>query len=1178
MDKKLLETLRKAGCGELLDTLKKEGCDPPAPSILVALVDCLEEVLEKSPDDHRRPDALDGLRGLLSVEGTDRERIHIILNKHEPRSPDLDPLISTPEHPDHEGWAKLLKELSKSNGTHREINTFLDRLVKVFGNELEQCDDKEEFYQKHQSFFQEVLSTFKDRLTISRHNALLTGWVTEAKLVKLRKFRTAVEKGAKPEVCEQLNDQAMEILKDAPENEEARAALSLVTKCRAWRKQFDRCLELIAGFKPQKDWYYPWLKGKKVSYIHDLTPPELQEMRQGLDKYGTDPDAKKYDSTLLTLKEGLLQVLVPDDSSKPVDVLLAMRSARAAWLPEVGDWPESKEWDAAEERYNKKLKSWAAELLQKLRGKCAGLKQLETVLTDSRIKSLEPFELTEASDFQNEISSMVELYSNIETWRNKDLSALVSSKRVDEAADALKKREGSWCGTECFNALDAELKKLRDEILTLEKARGHYDSGEFEEAVRLLADSTLPAAKDLRIKAERLAADKCYTDRLRSQGYGTLREEELVGASPTVKDLHKRLQRGHNFSVQFHKKAEPTQWGSEFITAARKILDLLCMQIPDDAELAALEYAEFKARRDGLSGELKERANRFLKDNANSIHRAKEFVAMAREILELLLMQRPQAAEPAESEDTAFKECRSILLKKLDDLMDCFLQRLKKQVQFFPLPEESSLKKLETELREFLDICDSPAMEKTEAEVWRNDVEGVSLILEVQRALCEADRTKAHKLLGEAREKEKLDKHELAELRASLEVHQLSSSNDAQNKEKWLKLYCEWPVLFEHDEYQKRYLKYLKQSPGIEPEAHCELLEHHFPEEQTLRVLVAAFANPSKLRGLTTPLEEKNAPLVKNLLPELVKDTKNYDVVKNLWELNKSKSMQRKVWREKESPVEKMGRQIRAELKGVDAELRDPQIPIRDLKDRIDLYLSWGFKCGDAQRKVDYAEQLKHTVADWDRQDPWADKLQELGDTERELLESFPLDIQKARKWRPAVDTRRKGIKAWNNLKEAWSDFNSEFSTQSTEFDTNPKSWDWFKHKLEVWDQELKSAIGDIDWSLPGASESAKWLNLREQWEESTEGQIWRKLSKPEPENLEALRAVFEKIANQIGRFSELHEYVLSDQNEENLKQLRDLEPLSRPVEAIKRQLTDPSACIKVGRPYKDFIDRQKKT
>ncbi len=925
-----------------------------------------------------------------------------------------------------------------------------------------------------------------------------------------------------------------------------------------------------------------------------FTPSKLQYIRQWLTKYGTDQDAEKYKLALLALQERLLQVLVPDDSSEPVDVLLAMRSARAAWLPEVGDWPESKEWDAAEERYKKKLKSWTAEVLQKLRGNCTDLEQLETVLTDPRIKSLEPFELPEVSDFQNEISSMVELYSNIETWRNKDLSALVSSKRVDEAADALKKREGSWCGTECFNALDTELKKLRDEILTLENARGRYDSGEFEKAVRLLADSTLPAARDLRIKAERLAADKRYTDQLRNQGHGALTEEELAGASPTVKDLHKRLREGHDFSDQFHNKADSIQREAGFVATAGKILKLLSMQIPDNAELAVPEGKRFEA-------------------------------------------------------------CKDILRNTLDHLADCFLGELKNRVQFFPLPKKSNLDKLEIDLQEFLKICHLLEMDETDKQLvsdWRRSVEDVSLVLEVQRAGCAANWAEADKLLNESRAKDNLLPEESEKLRASLEVQKLSSSKGAKN-EAWLELYCKWPaVLFENNMYRKRYLDCLRQSPGIEPEAHSELLERYFSEESTLRVLVAAFADPSILRNLTTPLEEKNTPLVKDLLSKLVKDRENYAVVETLWGLM-DQAMQEKVWRgkspveqigqqieavkleaasanpsildgltaplhkenaplvkdllsklvkdtknyavvealwesmegpmqrkvwpsRKESPVEKMGQQIKAELKGVDAKLRDPEVSIDALKAQIDPYYSWGFKCDAVLHKVDVAKKLERTVEGWNGRDPWADELRkELEETERTLLDYFKPDIQQARGWRWALHARRNGIKAWSDLEEAWHNFNIEFSKRSTEFPENPDSWNEFKEALEGWDKALKRAVDDIDWSLPRASESVRWVHLREQWEKSREGRIWRELSKPGPEKLEELRAVFEEIADQIRRFSELHECVLSDQNEENLKQLRDLEPLSRPVEAIKRQLTDSDATTTVCNSYKNFINKQ---
>ena len=195
----------------------------------------------------------------------------------------------------------------------------------------------------------------------------------------------------------------------------------------------------------------------------------------------------------------------------------------------------------------------------------------------------------------------------------------------------------------------------------------------------------------------------------------------------------------------------------------------------------------------------------------------------------------------------------------------------------------------------------------------------------------------------------------------------------------------------------------------------------------------------------------------------------------------------------------------------------------------------------------------------------------------RRQSELFTLKIREARGWLWAVDARRKGIRAWERLKESWKAFNENFPARSTEFAARPGSWDWFKETLHGLDRALDTAIPEIDWSLPGASKSASWVELLQNWEQSREGKIWRELKRPRPEDLVEFRAAFKAIADQIEEFSELHKLLLSDPSDENLVRLRDLTPLSGPVEKIRGQLISPNNG-RVGRAYKHFSDKQKKT
>ena len=1124
MDNELRKMLNDAGCRKIL---KKTDCDPGQDQAILTIIPeilgHLKEVLSNNSDG-RRPAALDALRKLQRLPHANQMPISLLLDRYDPQNLNADSGLTGPLPPTLKGpwWKDKLNELSQNPCT-RQMNDYLDHLKKTFGNHLENTSNKEKLYQENRNFFEEVLDTFKDQMMIGEHRVLLIKWITDADLIDLRVLYSKAIKGANPEVWEKLKKKARDLASAGyQDNEDVKAARALADKYYEWRRLFDRCLPRIAEFKPQEQRHYPWLPGPESAEDDiDLSPQELQEMRQGLDEYGEQKGVEQYQLTLMKLQARLLKALTPGDSptSAPADVVLAMRSARKDWAPALGAWPESEEWNAAQEGYEQELAHYSTAVLKKLRENCADLTQLEAILNDPRIESLKRLALPEVINFRYEILLMRKSHQDLEAWRKGPSD--VTSRDLDNAAERLKTLKDSWCGTTCFKALEARYKDLRRELATLEEARRLYDKQDFEQAVRLLSNSRLPAATFLREEAQQLAADQRYINKLHSTGHEALTPEELDGASDNVNHLHERLRKGHEFFEQFCRRAASIPWTNGFEAGAREVISLWSGQMPDDAELTV-------------------------------------------------------------SEDRAFEERKYRLQKELDRQATSFLKDLMRRVKPFPLPRESVLEKLETELRGFYEICDLPSMDPGLAEDWRRSVKAVALILEVQRAAFGADWRRAEELLAGSQAEQDLSPRQLAELRALLAVQKLETQKQPAkiaSNEDWLKLYVQWPaILLACDKYRKRYLDLLRRSAGIGLNDHPGLLEDHFlPEEQELLVLVAAFTKPSRLQDLQSLTGSKNTPLVGHLLSRLVENLENYQAVRKLWNLMTA-SMREEVWSERESPVDKLDQRIKAELKRVDAQLGDPEVSISDLHDRIDQYASSGIPCQDAKDKIDGALALERRVYKWDHDDPWAIQLRaELEKTRRRLEELFTLKIQEARGWLWAVDARRKGIRAWARLKKFWKAFNENFPARSTEFAARPGSWDWFKETLHGLDRALDMEIPEIDWSLPGASKSASWVELLQDWEQSREGKIWRELKRPRPENLVEFRAAFKAIADQIEEFSKLHKLLLSDPSDENLARLRDLTPLSGPVEKIRGQLISPNNG-RVGRAYKHFSDKQKKT
>ena len=911
MDDELREMLNNAGCREILE---KAGSDPARDrSTLVALIAHLGKVLA-NPFDSRRSYALAALRAIQRLPGADQMRIGSLLARYDPQDPrpaDSGLPQPLPERLEDPWWKDTLSELS-DNAPRHIIIAYLDYLKRIFGRHLGQCANnsrREKFYQKYRCFFQQVLDTFEDM--IPEHKNLLTAWITEADLIDLCALRSNAVKRARPEVWKQLAEKARDLASAGyQDNENVTAALALTAGYYGWRGLFDRCLPQIMEFKPQKQRHYPWLAGPaSAEDCIYLYPQELQEMRQGLDEYDEQQDVEQYKSTLMGLQTRLLEVLDAGDSSTaapvdPVDVVLAMRSAREDWAPALGDWPESKPWDAAQEHHEQELARYSTAVLKALRENCADLTQLEAMLSDARIVSLTPLKLSAVIDFQDKISLMMELNQDLEGWWESRSD--VPSRDLDNAAERLEKLKDSWRGTTCFKALEARYKDLRCELATLKDARGLVETRRFEEAARLLSNSRLPAAVCLREDAQRRAVDQRYIDQLRSKGYKALTRKELAGASGDVKHLHERLRKGHEFFEQFCRRAASIPWTNGFEAGAREVISLWSGQMPDDVELTV-------------------------------------------------------------SEDQAFEEHKDRLQKELDHQATSFLKDLMRRVKPFPLPRENVLEKLETELRGFYKICDLPSMDPGLAEDWRRSVEAIDLILEVQRAAFGADWRRAEELLAGSQAEQDLSPRQLAELRALLAVQELETQKQpakTARNEDWLKLYVQWPViLLDCDKYRKHYLGLLRRSAGIGLNDHPGLLQDHFlPEEQELLVLVAAFTKPSRLNDLQSLTESKNTPLVGRLLSRLVQNMENYTAVQKLWSLMTA-SMRKEAWSEQESPVDKVLQRIEAEQKRVDKQLLDPAVPISDLQDLIVRHKNLGVPCDKTRlSNIDRATEIEEMV------------------------------------------------------------------------------------------------------------------------------------------------------------------------------------------------------------------------
>jgi len=292
-----------------------------------------------------------------------------------------------------------------------------------------------------------------------------------------------------------------------------------------------------------------------------------------------------------------------------------------------------------------------------------------------------------------------------------------------------------------------------------------------------------------------------------------------------------------------------------------------------------------------------------------------------------------------------------------------------------------------------------------------------------------------------------------------------------------------------------------------------------------------------------------------------------------LWE-NLSITLRRQVWNLPESPLQQLQQVLQQRLQRLRADLADPDRPLFQLKAELDNFMVLGLLTDTDKALVtqlDQASAIERRLADLDRQDLWdASHLATVNEIAR-LLDGLPGAISEGRGWRRRLERQQRGIAAWDHLEIAWTTFRGYFDGIDTGFHRNPSAWREVILRLDGWCRALAQWVPEVDWSLPGAGGSQRWLMLVAAWQATAEGRLWLAANKPLPANPTELQQAYSEMLQQVHKFAELHAELLRliptyipdpdpdlrERLREPLNRLHESQPLSRPVRDIRQQLTD---------------------
>lgn len=571
------------------------------------------------------------------------------------------------------------------------------------------------------------------------------------------------------------------------------------------------------------------------------------------------------------------------------------------------------------------------------------------------------------------------------------------------------------------------------------------------------------------------------------------------------------------------------------------------------------------------------------------------YEALAQEAMERLREgEKRKAWRSDDSEE--LKALKNRLLDTALGQADLQIKALQLECRPYPLQTESALDG-------FADRCASLRKGLQQEELVRYGERDflpklvpIETIIEVQRLLRQRDWAAAEALLGERGGG--LDKPIRDGLQAALEDERLGAENAPD--ERWLALYLRHPVALLSDRGEPgRYLARLRRAlpPAEASAAHARVLEYHCQARAEwlrglLWLLAGETAQALPLLRQSQPEDEDLAPLGRVLGWFAEEQPVPRPLLEALW-LPLHAEHQAKAWPRQPNPLETHKQRFDAGAKQVEARLDDPAHPPHALLEALrQLEKTYGYPVGrNLTETLESLETVARRLADFERGDPWSlEQEAVLRHTLARCEVSLIATACEKRGWTQAVRKRLRGIDAWKKLWMDWQEFRRDFYRLPLPGVYNSEGWGGFAETLGRWGRRLADAAGRIDFNLANADKSRNWADFLQEWQGCAERGLAERRGLAPPARLADLDALYREALADLNAFAELHARLArlppcdnpdvrqQPENERALAELHGWQPLTHPVEEMRRRLADPLAGGIVGIQYRAWLARQENT
>ena len=1097
---------------ELRHSIEKIGCSPE-PESAGPLLEDIGNILANQQD-HRYPVALDILHR-LPQQDSDALRMRLLeLRGIYPR----DPVVRAPPspyrdmtHPDDDAWPREFDRLVAAPRDPAATAEFTKAVLNVFGNRLPKAadDSRRAFLTKHRQFFSGILRQLEEQMAPPDVVALKR-WIAEAALFQLQDRVDLANKERAAARWKAVERCAMEMQQASQSVEQTRRIDEALAKARTYGRWKKRFDHLSSLIRDYD------FNGQA---LFPWSPPETIDSRPA--------------TTIAQLEEvcaGLDRWGAPSDWDAWRDGLHGLGKRALEGLCTSIDKPAQESLKCMQD-----LRAQWPEALgllpdaQAWDAAAAVLReQLETLMSGWLGQLREGFQdrwtLMAARNDHPELSQLASI-------------AVEERRRFANDVDKLESIDtdlSAWWEEGDTSALrDRRLERLGKDLAAL---RGQWGKS--------------PGHASYCLRLDRLEDELRLLDRAEQQ----IRDGDAVSALKTLEQCSsptaERLRADAHRSSHDERIRIAVEQG-KFDRITRAHLD---RSSPDTRS-----FHDHHLLGHGFVEEMRRTA-------ANS--HEQEFNVFARTLLDLVAAEPPTDALFNRGDEGQLEQLRRAMRDRVIQRADRETEEIKARCTLYPLLNRATLEQLESKTADLAEVLDR--FHPVDANRILETLHPIQTSLRVHRACLDGDWQTAEAELTRSGVDTYLDHGQLRALLATLRTSRLLG--DRACDASWLALFRELSdVLMQHADPRERYLSLLRGATDGDHAVDQPILTRWFSQEAYLASLLSCFTDASAALDIDAPPSGIDEPVFVRLLRHLMLSPYNYYPVRQLWGLLSAETRAR-LWGTDPSPLDHVAELLRREHRCIETRLADPDTEIPKLKQDLDNLIKTGLVDARTIKMLDVAAGLERCIRDFERQDPWDRALRPaLEATKRDLGYLTPA-IRDARGWSRMIGQRIEGIVAWDDLDAAWKHFNSRFNRLFVGFHRDAHPWSGFQKLLRRWLESMEQANARLHWDLPGTRQSRRWGDLLEGWSDSPEGHLYRDMDRDNPADLTALLDIYRRLAEQIDAFVRLHAGLLEAPTPELLQQLSRMQPLSRPVQQIKDQLTNPDAALVIGSAYRRFV------